>query len=75
MRSRPAPLLAVLLLSFPLFAAAQQASRQVFGNGAISAHLQVHDRHLLIQSIEAGGNVSVLKPGMHLSWSLTIIAK
>src|ERR1700729_3790905 len=54
--------LAILLLSAPLSAAAQQASDQVFGNEAITAHLRVQDKHLLLESIEAGGNATVLKP-------------
>jgi len=56
------PLLAILLLSAPLSAAAQQASDQVFGNEAITTHLRVQDKHLLLESIEAAGNETVLKP-------------
>jgi hypothetical protein len=55
--------LAFLLLSASLFAAGvQQAPAQVFGNNAITAHLRVQDNHLLLESIEARGNVAALKP-------------
>ncbi len=58
----PIPFFAILLLSAPLSTVSQQASHQVFGNEAITAHLRVQDKHLLLESIEAGGNATVLKP-------------
>ena len=63
MPQRSASPLAFLLLSASLFAAVvQQAPAQVFGNDAITAHLRVQDNHLLLESIEARGNVAALKP-------------
>ena len=67
MRNRPVPLLAFLLLSaspvFPsLFASAQQAPSQAFGNESITAHLKVQNKHLLLESVEARGNPPVLRP-------------
>lgn len=62
MIKRPTPLLTVLLLSASSFGVAQQAQDQVFGNEAMTAHIRVQNKHLVLESIEAGRDSTVLKP-------------
>lgn len=52
----------LLLCTSVLAAAAQQAPVQVFGNDAITAHLRVQDNHLLLESVEARGSGTALRP-------------
>lgn len=52
---------AMVLLSAPTLASAQQAPGQVFGNAAIEARIFIQDRHLRLESITAHDTGAVLK--------------